>query len=61
MGGKDGDVGTSSVVRVMRSDVLVFRLNWLGFLFMAGILGFINDGDDGSDTSEDDKFPTNGG
>jgi hypothetical protein len=36
----------------VRSEVLVFRLNWLGFLLIAGIVGLINDGEAGSDTSE---------
>lgn len=61
IGGIAGDDGTSSVVRVRRSDVLVLRLSWLGFLFMAGIFGFMNDGDDGSETRDDGKFPPNGG
>lgn len=52
MGGIAGDGGTSRFVRVMRSEVLVLRLSWLGFRFMAGILGLINDGDEGSETSD---------
>jgi hypothetical protein len=31
---------------------LVLRLNWLGFLLMAGIVGLMNDGEAGSETSE---------
>lgn len=49
--GTEGLWGTSSVVRPANSFVFVFKLNWLGFLFIAGILGLINEGDDGSDTS----------
>jgi hypothetical protein len=61
IGGIDGDVGISRVVRLMmRSDVLVLRLSWLGFLFMAGILGLINEGDEGSDTRVVD-MEVNGG
>lgn len=44
-----GEEGTSSVVRVIRSEVLVFKLSWLGFRFIAGIIGLINDGEDGSE------------
>lgn len=60
--GTDGLWGTSSVVRPASSLVLVFKLSWLGFLFMAGILGLINEGDDGSDTSVEEVVePANGG
>lgn len=37
------------VGRPARSLEFVFRLKLLGFLFMAGILGFMKDGEDGSD------------
>jgi hypothetical protein len=47
-----GEGGTSRVVLWVRSEVLVLRLSWLGFLRIAGIVGLINDGDAGSDTSE---------
>lgn len=55
IGGIAGDGGTSSVVRVIKSDVLVLRLSWLGFLFMVGILGLMKDGEEGSETSEWDE------
>lgn len=42
--------------------MLVFKLSWLGFRFMAGICGLINDGDDGSETRVDDSVgEMNGG
>lgn len=47
-----GEGGTSSVVLWFRSEVLVLRLNWLGFLLMAGMVGLMNDGEAGSETSE---------
>jgi hypothetical protein len=47
-----GDGGTSRVVLWFRSEVLVLRLNWLGFLLMAGIVGLMNDGEAGSETKE---------
>jgi hypothetical protein len=34
----------------MRSDELVFKLNWLGLRFIAGILGLMKDGEAGSET-----------
>lgn len=48
-----GDLGTSSNVgcRLFKSDEFVLRLSWLGLRFMAGILGLIKDGEEGSDTS----------
>lgn len=52
IGATVGEVGTSRVARVTRSDEFVFRLSWLGFLFMAGILGLMNEGEDGSETRE---------
>jgi hypothetical protein len=52
----------SSVVRVTRSDVLVLRLSWLGFRFIAGIVGLMKDdaGDVGSDINEEES-ELNGG
>lgn len=47
-----GEGGTSRVVLWIKSEVLVLRLNWLGFLLIAGIVGLINDGEEGSETSE---------
>jgi hypothetical protein len=47
-----GEGGTSRVALWFRSEVLVLRLNWLGFLLMAGIVGLMNDGEAGSETSE---------
>jgi hypothetical protein len=62
MGGKEGDWGTSSVVdALIRSEVLVFRLSWLGLRFMAGMAGLMNTGDEGSDTSDGDCDGANGG
>ena len=52
MGGTEGELGVSNVFRVARSDELVFKLSWLGFLFMAGILGLMKDGELGSETRE---------
>lgn len=60
--GTEGLCGISRVVRPARSLVFVFKLSWLGFLFMAGILGFMKDGEEGSDTWVDEApEPTNGG
>lgn len=52
--GTEGLCGTSRVERPAKSSEFVFRLSWLGFLFMAGIVGFIKDGEDGSDISDDE-------
>src|SRR6266566_561719 len=46
IGGNAGDCGASSVVALTRSVGLVFRLNWLGFRFMAGIVGLIKEGEE---------------
>lgn len=48
MGGMAGDAGTSSNVFIVKSEVSVLRLSRLGFRFMAGIFGLINEGDGGS-------------
>lgn len=61
IGGSPGDCGTSRVVFIIRSEELVLRLSWLGFLFMAGIIGLMNDGDEGSDTNEVAVELENGG
>lgn len=53
MGGSAGVDGISKVVLVIRSEVLVLRLSWLGLRFIADILGRMKDGDVGSDISED--------
>jgi hypothetical protein len=50
IGGIPGDGGTSAMGLVARSDVLVLRLSMLGFRFMAGILGLMKEGEEGSDT-----------
>jgi hypothetical protein len=42
-----GDLGTSKVV-FSKSELFVFKLNWLGFRFIAGIWGLIKDGELGS-------------
>lgn len=47
-----GEGGTSRVVLVMKSEVFVFKLSWLGFRFMAGIMGLMKTGEAGSDTKE---------
>lgn len=52
--GMDGLCGTSRAGRPARSSEFVFKLSWLGFLFMAGIVGFIKEGDDGSDVIDDE-------
>lgn len=39
----------------------VLRLSWLGFLFIAGILGLMKEGDEGSETKLDDRELANGG
>lgn len=46
--------GTSRLGRPARSSELVFKLRLLGFLFMAGIFGFMNDGEGGSDVCLDE-------
>ena len=61
MGATVGELGTSCVVRIMRSEVLVLRLSWLGFRFMAGIFGLMKTGDEGSDASVEEREPPNGG
>jgi hypothetical protein len=55
MGGNAGDWGTSNVVRVIRSEVLVLRLSWLGFLRIEGTTGLMKAGDAGSLTSADES------
>lgn len=62
IGGIEGDWGISRVVALAKSEVLVLRLSWLGFLFMAGIFGLMKEGDEGSETSEEDnELLTKGG
>lgn len=55
MGGSAGELGTSSVVREMRSDEFVLRLSWLGLRFIAGIMGLMKEGEEGSDSTEDES------
>src|SRR5690348_2295685 len=38
MGATVGELGTSRVVRVMRSEEFVLRLSWLGLRFMGAII-----------------------
>lgn len=47
---------------LMRSEVPVLRLSWLGFRFIAGIVGLMKDdaGDEGSDIRGDER-ELNGG
>lgn len=65
MGGRAGELGTSIVVgRILNPPsplVSVFKLSWLGFRFIAGICGFMNEGDDGSETRLEASEPANGG
>lgn len=44
-----GEGGTSRVRFVIKSELLVFRLSRLGFRFMAGILGLMKAGEQGSE------------
>lgn len=47
---------------MIRSEELVFRLSWLGFRFIAGIVGLMKEGEAGSDVSDDDdEVPASGG
>jgi hypothetical protein len=48
IGGIAGDAGTSSELFLTKSKAPVFKLSWLGFRFMPGILGLMNEGDGGS-------------
>lgn len=58
----EGLCGTSSVGRPAKSLEFVFRLRLLGLRFIAGICGFMKEGDEGSDTSvEEAAEATNGG
>lgn len=52
--GIEGLCGTSMVGRPARSLEFVFRLRLLGFLFMAGIFGLMNDGEEGSDGCDEE-------
>lgn len=62
LGSIEGLCGTSRVGRPARSLEFVLRLRLLGFLFIAGIFGFMNDGEEGSDTSVEEAVEaTNGG
>lgn len=62
IGGRAGELGTSSIVgRILRPVESVFRLSWLGFLFIPGIFGLMNEGDEGSETKVEDKVPAKGG
>lgn len=60
--GIEGLCGTSIVGRPAKSFEFVFKLKLLGFLFMAGIFGLINDGEGGSDGCDKDAAePAKGG
>jgi hypothetical protein len=48
-----GELGTSSVVRVMRFEEFVLRLSWLGLRFMGAIMGLMKAGEQGSDNIEE--------
>lgn len=57
-----GLCGSSRVGRPAKSFEFVLRLRLLGFLFMAGIFGFMNDGEEGSEGSADEAAEgANGG
>lgn len=61
IGGIEGELGISRVVaRVAKSDVFVLRLSWLGFRFIAGIAGLMNEGEVGSDTMDVVSEPEGG-
>lgn len=55
--GTDGERGASIVGLFMRSEEFVFKLSWLGFRFMAGMVGLIKetDGDAGSEVNDDES------
>lgn len=64
--GSAGEAGTSSRVGRMLSPAFnpfesVLRLSWLGLRFMAGMAGFMNEGEEGSETRFDDSAVWNGG
>jgi len=46
---------------MLRPVESVFRLSWLGFLFIAGIFGLMKEGEDGSETRLDVDLPPKGG
>lgn len=50
-----GELGTSSVVRVIRFEEFVLRLSWLGLRFMGAIVGLMKAGEQGSDNIEEDE------
>lgn len=43
-----------------RSDELVFKLSWLGFRFIAGIVGLMKTGEQGSDINDVESEPNGG-
>jgi len=61
MGATVGELGTSSVVRVMRSEEFVLRLSWLGLRFMGAIIGLMKEGEAGSDNNEEEEVVVEGG
>jgi len=61
IGAAAGDAGTSMDDFLVRSEAFVFRLNWLGFRFMAGMVGLMNNGDDGSVTTYFEVVVTDNG
>jgi hypothetical protein len=54
MGATVGELGTSSVVRVMRSEEFVLRLSWLGLRFMGAMVGLMKEGEEGSDNNDEE-------
>lgn len=54
--GSEGLCGGSKLGRRPANSLeFVFKLRLLGFLFIAGIFGFMNEGEDGSDACVDDE------
>ena len=43
------------MVREIRSVVFVLRLSWLGLRFMPGIVGLMKEGEEGSDSNEEES------
>lgn len=62
IGGIAGDGGISIVDdRMLSPWPSVFKLSWLGFRFIAGICGLMNDGEEGSETRLVESEVANGG
>ena len=60
--GIPGELGTSTRVGMgFRLFESVFKLSWLGLRFMAGIVGLMKEGEEGSDTRLEVREDWNGG